>query len=114
MDPNCFADVVFKNGTVVENVAQLSCLPSTVLAVANAFLIFCGSTALFIIAWTAIRMITSGGDAKQIEGFKKSINFAIIGLIIVLASFAFVNLIGYATKTSKCVTNIQAILTGCI
>lgn len=112
MDP-CFITPL-TNGTNITDVASLRCLPPTILAVANGFLIFCGSTALFIIAWTAIRMITSGGDAKQIEGFKKSINFAIVGLIVVLSAFAIVNLIGYATKTSKCLTNIQAILTGCI
>jgi len=117
IDPNCFKNVDLKTSDVVfghDKVAQLSCLPSTILAVANGFLIFSGATALFIIGWSALRMITSGGDAKQLEGLKKSITFAIIGLIVVLSSFAIVNFIGYLTKTSTCVTNINSILTGCI
>jgi len=103
LDPACFSG----------DVAQLNCLPSTVLAVANAFLIFSGTTALFIIAWSGIRMITAGADAKQIDTLKKAITFAIVGLIIVLASFSIVNLIGYATQTSDCVTNLDALNTGC-
>lgn len=104
MDRACFG---------VDNVAQLNCLPSLVTAVTNGFLIFAGTMALFIIAWAALRMITSGGDAKQIESYKKMITYSIVGLVVVLSSFTLVNFIGYLTRTSSCITNLNSLLTGC-
>ena len=103
MDPKCFED----------GVATIKCLPSLVEVVSYGFLIFSGMVALFIIAWAGIRMISSGGDAKQIESFKKMITFAIVGLIVVLSSFTIVNFIGYLTGSSSCINNLNTLLTGC-
>ena len=107
MDPSCF------QSAIANDVAQLSCIPSLVDAAARAFVLFSGVTALILIAWGSIRMIMSGGDAKQVESARRTIVFSIVGLIVVLCSFALVNLVGYITKTSSCVTNIESILTGC-
>ena len=98
---------------LVDGVATLNCLPTVVLNAVNALLLFAGSTALFIMVWSGIRFITSGGDAKQIQSARSMFTYAIIGLIIVLSSFGMVFFIAYLTNTTDCITNIDKITTGC-
>lgn len=108
-DEDCFN----KNIRGAEDVATLHCLPSVVLNATNAFLLFAGTVALFIIVWAGIRLVTSGGDAKQVQSARSMITYAIIGLIIVLSSYAILFFIGYLTRTSDCITNVNSITTGC-
>ena len=94
-------------------VPMLNCLPTVFLNVANAFLLFSGVVALFIIAWAGIRLITSGGDAKQVQSARAMITYGIIGLIVVLSSYAIVFFIGFLTNTTGCITDLQKFNTGC-
>ncbi len=96
-----------------DGVPMLNCLPTVFLNVVNAFLLFAGAVALFIIVWAGIRFIISGGDAKQVQGARSMITYAIIGLVVVLSSFAIVNFIGFLTKTSSCITDLSKFNTGC-
>lgn len=93
-------------------VPMITCLPTVFLNVANAFLLFAGVVALFIIVWAGIRFITSGGDAKQMQSARSMITYAIIGLIVVLSSYAIIFFIGYLTNTTDCITNLDAFNTG--
>lgn len=106
---NCFDSSVAGAG----DVATVKCLPVIVLNVTNAFLLFAGAVSLFIIVWAGIRYITSGGDAKQMSGARSMITYAIIGLIVVLSSYALLFFIGYVTKTTNCITNLTSLTTGC-
>ncbi len=100
-------------GNCVENgVATLRCLPVVFHNVVNAFLIFVGVVALSLIIYSGIRLVTSGGDPKQVEAARKIMNYAIIGAITVLSSFAILYFIGFITKSSDCITNIEAINNG--
>lgn len=96
-----------------EGVATIQCLPTVILNVTNAFLLFAGVVALFIIVWSGIRLVISGGDAKQIGSARSMLTYAIIGLIVVLSSYAIVFFIGYLTKTTDCITNVGKVATGC-
>lgn len=102
MDAGCFQ----------EGIARLDCIPSLVDAATRGFLIFAGGISLFLVVWGGIRLITSGGDAKQVEGARKIVTYAIVGLVVVLSSVAIVNFLAYITKTESCITNPQLILTG--
>jgi len=106
---NCFDS----NVAGAENVATFQCLPTVVLNITNAFLLFAGVVALFIIVWAGIRIITSGGDAKQLSSARSMITYAIIGLSVVLSSYALLFFIGYLTKTSNCITNLSSLKSGC-
>ncbi|GEM_PF-674163 len=62
-----------------------------------------GITLLFVIAiigalifliWGGVSWITSGGDKEKLDKARKTIIFAIIGLIVVLLSFVIMNFIG--------------------
>lgn len=100
-------------GSCVENdVATLRCLPVVFHNVVSAFLIFVGVVALFLIIYSGIRLVTSGGDPKQVEAARKIMNYAILGTILVLSSFAILYFVGFITKSSDCITNIDLIKTG--
>ena len=100
-------------GDCVEGgVATLRCLPVVFQNVVSGFLIFVGVVAIFLIIFSGIRLVTSGGDPKQVEAARKIMNYAIIGAILVLSSFAIIYFIGFATKSSDCITNPDLIAKG--
>lgn len=100
-------------GCFVDGAATLQCLPTLFINVVFAFLVLAGTTALFFLAWGSIALIRSGGDPKKISGGQQTMTYAIIGLIIVLTSFAVVYLIGYITGTTDCITNPEKLFIGC-
>jgi hypothetical protein len=91
-------------GDCVQNgVATLRCLPIVFKNVVSALLLFVGIVAAFLIIWAGIKFINSGGDAKQVGAARQIMTYAIIGVILVLSSFAIIYFIGFATKTN-CIT----------
>ncbi len=90
---SCLATVYNNNGDPVGKAATLSCLPLVFANLINWALIFAGSVAVIMIMWSGIRFIRSGGDAKQAQGARQTMTWAIIGLIIILLSFAIINFI---------------------
>jgi len=107
--PNLFKpwDSCVENG-----VATLRCLPVIFHNVVSAFLLFTGVVALFLIIYSGIKFILSGGDQKQVEGARKTLTFAIIGVVLVLSSFAILYFIGFLTNSTNCITNPDSITTG--
>lgn len=67
----------------------------------NLFLIVAVVLAVVFLLLGGIRWITSAGDQKGIESARKQITYAIVGLIIVVAAFLIVNLIGEFLNTTK-------------
>lgn len=84
-------------GCVVNNVATLQCIPIVFSNIIKAALLFVGSVAIILIIYSGIRFVTSGGDPKQAQAARQIMTYAIIGLILVLSSFAIIYLIAYLT-----------------
>lgn len=98
------------------NVATLRCIPIVFKNLVAFSLAFVGVTAVFLIIWSGILFVTSSGDPKKVEGARKTMNFAIIGLLLVLFSFAILLFIGYITNSTACITSVfdaAKFLTGC-
>jgi hypothetical protein len=100
------------SGCLDGEVATLRCIPVIFNNIISAALIFVGIVALFFIIFAGFSFVTSGGDPKKVQGARQTMTFAIIGLIIVLLSFAIILLIGYLTNSTKCI-DINSLLTGC-
>lgn len=83
---------------VQDGVATLNCIPIVFRNVVNWALILSGTTALFLIIWSGIRYIRSGGDQEKLKGARETLTYAIIGLVIILLSFGIINLISYITN----------------
>lgn len=80
-----------------EKIATLNCLPAVFTNVVFALLLFSGIVAVFLIIYSGIKFLTSGGDPKQVEGARHTMTYAIVGLIIILVSFSIINLIAKIT-----------------
>ncbi len=105
-------DSCLDNGTV----ATLRCVPIVFKNLVSLVLAFVGVTAVFLIIWAGIGFVISRGDPKKIEGARKTMTFAIIGMVIVLCSFAILFFIGYITNSTDCITSVfdaDKFLTGC-
>ena len=51
--------------------------------------------ALFMLIYSGLQYIQSGGDKQKIEAARHRIVFTIIGLVVVFLSFMIVNMVGY-------------------
>lgn len=82
-----------------DKIPTLRCVPVVFHNIISAALVFSGVVALFFLIFSGIKFITSGGDPKQAEAAKKTLTYAIIGLVLVLSSFFIINFIGFLTQT---------------
>ncbi len=83
------------------DVATLSCVPIVIHNVINAALVFAGLAALIIIIYSGFRYITSRGNQEQIDSAKKSMTYAIIGIVVIFLSFFIVSFISQITGVSQ-------------
>lgn len=72
-------------------VATLACIWPLLNNIINAAIALSGVVALIFIIWSGIQLITASGDTEKISGAKKTLTFAIIGLVFILLSFALFN-----------------------
>jgi len=88
--------------------ATLDCIVPIFNNIVHAALIFIGSTIVILIILSGYKFITSGGDAKQLEGARKALTYAILGMLLVLFSFFIINFIGTITGVT-CIENFGLI-----
>jgi hypothetical protein len=60
------------------------------------FLIFCVLVSFGFVIYGGLNYIMSEGDKTKVQSARRTITFAIIGLIVALLSFFFLNFIGKA------------------
>ena len=85
------------NNIFLGNVATFGCIPVLVSELIDAAFFFAGFVAVIFIIWSGIRLIMSGGDAEKVKSSRRTMTFAIIGLILVFFSFALVTILGFIT-----------------
>ena len=63
-------------------------------------LLMTGAALLFLIMLVraGFKIITAGGDANQVAAAQKMMTFAVIGLVIVIASYTLVRIVGYVLQ----------------
>jgi len=83
------------------DVATLACIPIVINNVITAALVFSGMVALVLIIYSGTRYITSRGDPTKVEGAKKTLTYAILGLIVIFLSFFIVTLISKLTGVEQ-------------
>lgn len=86
-------------------VATIRCLPIIFQNLINAALIFSGATALAFIIVAGFKLMNSGGDAQKVDASRKTLVYAILGLVLILLSFFIVNFIANFTGV-HCITVI--------
>lgn len=78
-------------------VLTVDCIPPMIFNGIFWLLSFAGVVALFLVIIGGFKFMTSGGDQKAVDGAKKTITWAIIGLVFILLSFTIVNFIADLT-----------------
>lgn len=62
-----------------------------IVTIINFFLFFLGLIATIMIIYGGVTYVTGAGEQEKLDSAKKIIMYAIVGIIIVLLSFAIVN-----------------------
>ncbi len=81
----------------VNGAATISCFPLIFQRFVIAALTLAGTVAVIMIVLSGIKFLLSGGDAKQVEGAKKTLTYAIIGLVIILLASFIVSIVAYVS-----------------
>ena len=71
---------------------------------------FAGAVAVILAIYAGIKLGMSGGDPKQVQAARAILTYALIGLVVVLSSFAIIFFISYLTG-AKCIETLS--LKGC-
>lgn len=61
--------------------------------VANALIFLVGAVSVIMIIIGGLRYVLSNGDPKSTESAKNTILYAVIGIVVAIASFAIVNFV---------------------
>lgn len=86
----------------VKTPTPISCIPHFISNIVSFAIPFAGVAAVFFIVLAGIKFLTSGGDPIKVEEAKKSLTFAIIGLIIILLVFVFIKVFSHTFGLGDC------------
>ena len=81
----------------VATIQGVGCLLANVLSVVLRLL---GLAGFVMIIYAAFNLLMSAGNSQKVEELKKTITFAVIGIIVALSAFIIVNLIANFTGVS--------------
>ena len=91
-------------GSCVQNdVATISCIPTVIQNVINFLVLFAGIVCVFIIIYAGIKFVTSEGDPEKVGNARKTMTYAIAGLIFIILSFVIMAFIGKFTGVEQIV-----------
>lgn len=88
-----------------QGIATLKCIPEFFGSLINILIAFGGVSAVILIIFGGIKFLLSGGDPIKVEGARKTVTFALIGLGLILLSFV-------AIKVVSTVTGVQCQVLG--
>jgi len=84
-----------------DGVATLGCIPILIQNLISAALAFSGLVALVLFIYAGATYITSKGDPAKVENAKKTMTYAILGLVLIFLSFFIVQLISTLTGVEQ-------------
>ena len=87
------ASAQFTKGVEAARTPEMSTksIGTTIGDVVNILLYFVGAIAVIIMIWGGFQYITSSGDSQKATTAKNTIMYAVIGIIVVVLSYAIVN-----------------------
>lgn len=88
--------------SVSEETGGATSLRTLILRMVNYFLTFLGVLAVIMIIYGGVTYVTAAGKDEALGNAKKIIMYALVGIVIVLLSFALVNtILGAGTGTER-------------
>ncbi len=88
-------DACFPPGTadITQAAPPLSCVSIVLQNIINSALVISGVVAVILIMYAGFQYATSNGDKEKVDAARKRITYAIIGLIVIVFAFTFMNVI---------------------
>lgn len=74
-----------------EGIAQLDCIPLVFKSVVSYLFVFASTVAVFMIIFSGIQFMLSSGDQKKIEAARKTLIYAVVGLVVIFFSGLILN-----------------------
>ncbi|OGH15945.1 MAG: hypothetical protein A3C30_03855 [Candidatus Levybacteria bacterium RIFCSPHIGHO2_02_FULL_40_18] len=96
-------DIISDWGSCVspEGVATLSCIPVVLQNIINALIVIAGIVSVFMIIYAGYKYVMSEGDPEKISSARKTLVYALAGLIFIFLSFFFLNAISQITGVGQ-------------
>lgn len=88
--------------TSADTPTSLQCIPYFISNIISFAIPFAGVVAVFFIVLSGIKFLTSGGDPGKVEGAKRTLTFAIIGLVIILLVFVIIKVFSRTLGLPDC------------
>lgn len=82
------------NGSDVATIQGFQCLIGNILMI---FVTLIGIVGFVMMIFAAFRMMISGGDSKGMDSARKTMTYAVIGLVVALSAYFIVNIISQFT-----------------
>lgn len=79
------------------DVATLSCVWVVLQNVINAALVLSAVVAVILIIYSGFQYVTSSGDKEKVDGARKRLTYAIIGLIFIILSYTILTIFSQLT-----------------
>lgn len=95
----------FAPGTT--NVPSLGCLANVIKNIIGLAFLFVGAVAIIILLYGSILFIISRGDPKGLEKARKTMTYALIGVVLVLSAFILLNVIATMFGTPNLLQNFS-------
>jgi glucose uptake protein GlcU len=80
-----------------DGVATLDCAAVIFSNVLVALVMFAGLIALIMFIFGSFKLLSSRGDPKKIQGAKNNFTYGLLGLVVVIFSYAILSIISIAT-----------------
>lgn len=89
------------DGCTSAGVATLRCLPIAINNIATFLILFSAVVAGFLIVYSGIKFVNSHGDPQLVESARKTLTYAIIGLIFIILCFFILQFLGEITGVDQ-------------
>ncbi len=96
--PNIISDW---GNCVRDGVATLACIPIVLQNVINSGVVIAGIVAVFFIIFAGYKFVMSEGDTERITSARKTLIYAVVGLVFIFLSFVIINVIAKFTGVEQ-------------
>lgn len=95
-------DIISDWGSCVKDgVATLACIPIVLQNIINSLIVIAGIVAVFFIVFAGYKFAMSEGDTEKITSARKTLIYAIVGLVFIFLSFVIINVIAKFTGVEQ-------------
>ncbi|HVT01220.1 MAG TPA: hypothetical protein VHE53_03230 [Patescibacteria group bacterium] len=79
---------------VKDGVATLACIPIVLQNIINFLILFAGVICVFLIIYAGYKFVMSEGDPEKVGSARKTLTYAIAGLVFIILSFVIMAFVG--------------------